>query len=341
MHELYIIKKTIVENNFNVAITGTGSLIGQAIIKSITRSKYKSNIKLIGFDYFKDTVGSYWCNKNFILPDFLKNDCETRLWLEFIIDKLTENNIKLLFVGVDFELSLFSKYKSEIENRSGAVVMVSSEEVIRIAKDKYYTYEFLRSHNLNCPNSFLPENIDYKEIEYPVIVKPRHGARSRGVVKVWNKHELDIAIGSVELPIIQECIGTDKDEFTCGTLFLDDELKSMIVLNRTLKEGNTFISHYRKDYPSIISTYLKEVCNLLKPNGACNFQLRIDKNGLPKIFEINARHSGTTYIRSLFGYNEVEFIIEYFIFGQERKFELREGTVVRYHEEFFVSNDLK
>jgi carbamoyl-phosphate synthase large subunit len=327
--------------NLTIGITGTGSLIGQAIIKSIIRSDCKTKTNLIGFDYFKDTVGAYWCHKNYILPDILKNGEEISLWLDFIIEKLIQNDVKLLFVGVDFELPLFAKYKDEIESRSGAIVMVSSEEVIRIANDKYYTYEFLKNNGLSCPLTFLPETIDFSKIEYPIIVKPRNGARSRGVTKVLDKSELEIAIGSIELPVIQECVGTENDEYTCGTLFLKNELKTMIILNRSLKEGNTFISHFRKDYPTIISEYLKQVCNILKPNGACNFQLRIDKNGLPKIFEINARHSGTTYIRSLFGYKEVEFIIDCLLHDKEYEFELKEGTVVRYYDEFFVTNNHK
>ena len=327
-------------HNFTVGITGTGSLIGQAIIKSVKQSNYKELINMIGFDYFQDTVGAFWCQKNYILPDIYKNNNQIQLWVDFIINKLVENDIKILFVGVDFELPLFAKYKDQIESRTGTIIMVSSEEVIGIANDKFFTYKFLKENNLNCPYSFLPEELNVNELEYPLIVKPRNGARSKGVSKVSNKTELELAIKSVDLPIIQECVGNENDEFTCGTLYLKNELKAMIILNRSLKEGNTFISHFRKDYPAAISEYLKNVCNILKPNGACNFQLRIDKNGIPKIFEINARHSGTTYIRSLFGYKEVEYIIGYLLFNDEKKFELREGTVVRYYDEFFVPKDI-
>ncbi|MDI7237713.1 ATP-grasp domain-containing protein, partial [Leptospira santarosai] len=86
----------------------------------------------------------------------------------------------------------------------------------------------------------------------------------------------------------------------------------------------------------IIEEYLKDVVNQLRPFGACNFQLRLDANGMPKIFEINSRHSGTTYIRSLFGFKEIEYIINFFLFNKEIEFKMKEGTVVRYYDEFFV-----
>jgi len=323
-------------NKINIAVTGIGSLIGQAVIKSIQRSDLVDKINIIGFDYFNDTVGSFWIDEKYILPDILKSNVTHEEWLDVIIKIIIERDIKLLFVGVDFELPLFARFKEDIERQTSAVVMVSSSEVVEIADDKYLTYEFLKNNNFSHPESCFQNDTDYDTLNYPVIIKPRKGARSVGVHKVNNKEQLLTLIDQVDNPIIQECVGTDADEFTCGTIYLNNELKKIIVLRRSLKEGNTFISHYKNDFPEIITTYLKEVTERLKPFGACNFQLRLDAAGKPKIFEINSRHSGTTYIRSLFGYKEIEYIINLLLFNKEIDFELREGTVVRYYDEFFV-----
>ena len=324
------------ENKVNIAVTGIGSLIGQAVIKSIQRSDLKDKINIIGFDYFNDTVGGFWVDEKYILPDILKPEITHEEWVSVIIKIVIEKQVKLLFVGVDFELPIFAKYKEEIERKTGTIVMVSSSDVIEIADDKYLTYEFLKQNALLHPQTYLPNDLDYDNLNFPLIVKPRKGARSIGVHKVNNKDHLSKVIDEVDNPVIQECIGNDVDEFTCGTIYLNNELKEIIVLRRSLKEGNTFISKYRNDFPEIITTYLKEVAECLKPFGACNFQLRLDDKGLPKIFEINSRHSGTTYIRSLFGYKEIEYIINLLLFNKEIDFELRQGTVVRYFNEFFV-----
>jgi carbamoyl-phosphate synthase large subunit len=324
------------KNKINIAVTGIGSLIGQAVIKSIQRSDLKDKINIIGFDYFNDTVGSFWIEDKYILPDILKPEITHQQWLDVIVEVIIERDIKMLFVGVDFELPIFAKHKIDIERKTGAIIMVSSTEVVEIADDKYFTYEFLKKNDLLHPQSHLPGEVDYDTLDYPVIVKPRKGARSVGVHKVKDKNHLLSVLDKVDSPVIQECVGSDVDEFTCGTIYLNDELKKIIVLRRSLKEGNTFISHYKNDFPEIITTYLKEVSECLKPFGACNFQLRLDENGHPKIFEINSRHSGTTYIRSLFGYKEIEYIINLLLFNNEIEFELREGTVVRYYDEFFI-----
>lgn len=320
---------------FNIGITGTGSLIGQAIIKSIKRSKYSEEYNLIGFDYFKNTVGSFWCNQNFILPDLLQADQE-KLWINKLEILIKEQEIKILFIGVDFELPVLARYKEQIEIKTKCKIIVSSETVINIGNDKYLTYLFLKENGLSYPETLLPENCDFSELKFPLIIKPRVGARSVGVYKVNSIAELQTALGKVENPIIQELVGDDSTEYTCGVLSLDGSLQKSIALNRSLKDGNTFISEYKATYPSIIYDYLNDITDKLKPFGACNFQLRIDREGIPKLFEINPRHSGTTYIRSLFGYNEVVFILKFLLENQVIDFDMKEGKAIRHFEETLI-----
>jgi carbamoyl-phosphate synthase large subunit len=320
-----------------IGVTGTGSLIGQAIIKSIKKSYLteKFSINLIGFDYISATVGSYWCNKNFILPDhFYEKEISEETWLTELIRQINENKISVLFLGIDFELPLFAKHKAFIEKQTGATIIVSNEDVVKIADDKYLTYSFLKANNLQYPLTYLPHEFKDGMLPYPFIIKPRIGARSVGVHTIHNYDEYIEKSKLVKNPLIQEMIGNTNSEFTCGVISFEDGIHDMIALRRSLKEGNTFKATYKKNTPEIIYSYLKDVCIKLKPYGACNFQLRIDNSGQPKIFEINARHSGTTYMRALLGFNEIEYIIEHTLKLEHKPFHLKEATVVRYFDEF-------
>lgn len=317
---------------YKVGITGVGSLIGQGIIKSILNGAYADDYELIGFDYFPNTVGSYWCKKTYLLVDILKEETELE-WLNQVIEIILNESIHILFIGVDFELPLFSKYKSRIEAETGCKIIVSNKEVIEIGNDKYKTFQFLKRNNLFYPETFLPEECNFSDLDYPVIVKPRVGARSVGVSKVKQEADMEEILSNTDRPIIQECIGDDSSEYTCGVIAFKGELKASIALKRTLKAGNTHISSYSKDTPEIIKTYLRNITEKLIPFGACNFQLRMDKEGIPKMFEINARNSGTTYMRSLFGFDEVNYILKYVLEGKELTFSLEEGTAIRYFEE--------
>ncbi|MFA6189478.1 MAG: ATP-grasp domain-containing protein [Sulfuricurvum sp.] len=324
-----------------IGITGTGSLVGQAIIKSIKQSSFKNN-KLIGMDYFEDTIGSYWVDKNYLLPDILKEQKLYHTWIATIIDIIKKESIRVLFIGVDFELILFAQYKKLIEETTNCTVMVSSEECIKIADDKYLTYQFLKKNDLFYPKSFtsdeFEEAIKAKEILFPTILKPKKGYRSRDVYIVQNQDELFLKAEKIEEPIVQEMIGNSQTEYTCGVIVIKDITKT-IVLRRELKDGNTSAAYYQKDSPEIITQYILDVSKKLDILGVCNFQLRLDDNGIPKIFEINARHSGTTFMRALFGFNEIEFILELLLNNKVIDFDLKEGMVKRYSEEMFIKKN--
>lgn len=326
-------------DKINIGITGTGSLIGQAIIKSIRTCFLNKRIAMSGFDYFPGAVGSYWVGRNFILPDVLKKDVKEDDWLAEVIKGVSSADLRLLFIGLDFELPLFAKHKKLIESRTKCRVVISDSDVIEVTSDKYLTYKFLKDNGFYYPKTWLLEECDDKEIRFPCIVKPRKGSRSRDVFMIKDRQELNLVLSRVVNPIAQELIGDPGREYTCGVIYFEGEVKQLIALRRKLKDGNTEEAFYSKGEPNAIYSYISEVANKLKPFGACNMQLCLDaQNGLPKLFEINARHSGTTYIRSLFGFKEVEYIIKFILGMACEDFVLREGSVKRYYEELFIAS---
>jgi carbamoyl-phosphate synthase large subunit len=318
----------------NIGVTGTGSLVGQAIIKSIKASELYKNSNLIGMDYFENTIGSYWCDYNFILPDLLDENLYNE-WEQKLFQIIIDSKIEILFIGVDFELIKFSNLKKEIEIKTNCKVVVSDKRVIEIADDKYLTYKFLKENGLSFPVTYNENNIEFSELIYPCILKPRNGYRSRGVYKIESEKELLEKIQTIKDPIVQELIGTENTEYTCGIIYLD-KLEEIIVLRRDLKEGNTSVAYYEENVPKNITSYLEGIANTLKPYGACNLQLRVDKDGIPKMFEINARHSGTTYMRTIFGFNEIEIIIAKLMKIDTPSIKLKEGKVIRYFDEMFI-----
>jgi len=335
---MYLKKRWGLMGRIKVGVTGTGSLIGQAIIKSIKSSNMSKDIYMIGFDYFDDTVGALWVEKNYLLPDFFREEVTVEDWLEEVIEIIDFEGIEILFIGIDFELELFAKYKNTIELKTKCKIVVSSQDVIKIADDKYMTYEFLKEKGFYYPQTLLPEELEKEKIDFPCFIKPRKGSRSRDAFIVMDSQLLNEALSVISSPIIQELIGNSEVEYTCGVIHLDNEVKGAITLRRELKDGNTMTASFCKDTPRIIYDYVCQVASELKPFGACNIQIRLDVNDIPKIFEINCRHSGTTYIRTLFGFNEVEYILSYLLGKKPKKFILKEGVVKRYYEEVFVGS---
>lgn len=326
-------------NKPKILVTGTGSLIGQAIIKSILNSSIRENVTLFGCDYFEGTVGSYWCERNFVLPDIL-NPLEIENWKEEIYNIVIQQKIEIIFVGVDFELLYFADMKEDLEEKFQCTVVVSDREVIEIGNDKYRTFKFLSDNKIQAPQTCLIEDLSNTSFEYPFIVKPRIGARSRGVRIIRNKVEADLFCNQHinQGYIAQELVGTDNTEYTCGVLCWNGDCVHSIVLKRKLKEGNTMVAEYDENEERNITQYIRDIATRLKPYGSCNLQLRVDDKGQPKLFEINPRFSGTTYMRALFGYNEVAFIICKILGWEESSLIKKNGKVIRYYEERLIQN---
>lgn len=321
----------------NILITGTGSLIGQAVLKSINCCGIRDRITLTGCDYFDNTVGSYWCDENYILPDLL-NPAELENWKKKIVDIVVSRNIKIIFIGVDFELTYFADLKNELEERYNCLAVVSDKRVIDIGNDKYKTYEFLVSNGMRAPKTFLLEQMRGMPLNYPFILKPRIGARSRGVaiVKDFESYSKSYEEYIGKDYIAQELIGTSETEYTCGVLCWNNKCVDSIILKRVLKEGNTVFAEYNGNTETDIKEYIECIGNKLKPYGSCNLQLRTDKEGKPYLFEINPRFSGTTYMRALFGYNEVEFIICRILGWKEPDLMPKCGKVYRFFDERII-----
>ena len=214
-----------------------------------------------------------------------------------------------LIPGTDLELSLFAQHRHTWEGRFGAQVIVSNPQVVQIADDKYETFRFLRDKGFVVPDSCLPGEEDalVGRVGFPLIVKPRIGARSVGVVMVHNTDELKRAIAEGDNVVIQECVATEQDEYTAGALVFDGVCEASIVMRRDLSNGNTARA-YVESFPEL-NVQVKKWATALAPHGPVNFQFRVDREGNARVFEINARFSGTTPFRMLAGFNEVELVL--------------------------------
>ena len=320
-----------------ILVTGVGSLLGQGILKSIQNSKLDCHI--IGTDYFSSAVGLYWVNKGYLLPDILRSEISETQWVESLIDIINKEKITIVLPGIDFEIPILARNKSTIEKKTGASLVVSSERIVTIGNDKWETVKYLKANNFNYPQSCLPKTVNtyLKTHSFPLIIKPRFGHTSENVFLVTNKSQLNQAIQSCPKPIIQEYLGDPMQEYTCGATYIDHKILTLISLRRTLKNGNTQQAFCEKT--DEIDACIRKLTLSLKPYGPLNFQLRLTERG-PVVFEINPRFSGTTPIRALFGVNEVEAVINKFV-GKKNggEYKEREGIVIRYFENQFISLD--
>jgi len=316
----------------NILVTGAGGGVGQGIIKSL-KMIYDLDINIIAADMSPLATGIYSGNKAYLVPA-----CTADNYLMRLADIFTSENIQYYFPGTDVELSFCALNKVSIKENYNVEVVISNMDAVLISDDKYKTFEFLRDNGFTYPETFLEDEVNIDKISYPVIVKPAVGCRSIGVGIVNNKVDLKRRLLSENGLIIQELIGTDADEYTCTVVIANNKVSDVLILRRVLRSGDTFRAEPIKS--EVISNYVKSVALALNVNGSCNFQLRIDKNGIPKIFEINCRFSGTTPFCSQLGFNPVEFYLKN-IMNIEYKYNIDYNRVVlRYWSEVVVDKNI-
>jgi carbamoyl-phosphate synthase large subunit len=84
-------------------------------------------------------------------------------------------------------------------------------------------------------------------------------------------------------------------------------------MRRDLRDGNTYRA-YPDAYPEL-NAAVQAMARALEPHGPVNFQFRLGLHG-PTVFEINGRFSGTTPLRALAGFNEVEMALRHVLQGE-------------------------
>ena len=320
----------------NILVTGAGAVLGQGILRSL--QEYKNDFIIHTADPDHKSSGHWLGNKAHIVK--MANDSE---YINSIENIIQSENIDIVLIGTDTELPILSNNKRILEEKYKVIIVVSDSKVIEIANDKFLTSNFLKKNGFNFPISYMSYDQDgiillKKQNNYPYIAKPIDGARSKGVEIIKNEEDLNRVASFVNNLVIQEYISELDGEFTSGCLVFNGKCVSVVTLKRDLRDGNTYRAYYRNDYEKY-NSFISSVAEKLGVEGPCNFQFRI-KNDQPVIFEINARFSGTTPLRFIFGFNEVLACINFYLVNKKvDKFNLRQGVVMRAWSDLFVSEE--
>lgn len=319
------------KNKIKIAVTGVGGGVGQSIVKAL----YQSDYKIIGLGGHRLAAGLYAVPIAYKIPKASDPN-----YVKALLKICVGEECKLLFPGLDTELAVLSRNIAEFK-KVGTTVVVSRPEVIETADNKFLTYKELFTNNIPVPKTFMLDDYlsNKKGIKFPAVIKPAiNGSRSIGVSTLYSLQELYWLVSKKDFKaqnyVIQEML--EGDEYTCGTVNLDNKCWGVIVMKRILRDGDTY-KCFTIENKDIENTVFK-IMDILKPFGACNVQLRL-QNGVPMVFEINARCSGTTGARALAGFNEPKMIADYLLYGKKPLFKIKKVSILRFWQELLVENE--
>lgn len=317
------------QQRVSVLVTGAGAGVGQSILKALKKSLVP--LRIVIADGSELAGGLYRGDVAYLIPF-----ASDKKYIPRIIEICKKEQIDMLFAGTDVELEMLSLHAKEITQKTDTVVIVSPTRAVRIADDKWKTVQFLKENGFPYPKSTLAKDIDsfVKTVPFPLIVKPRVGARSIGLYKVNNRQELERALTNTPNAIIQEYLGTEDDEFTCSGFFYKGKNYGVMCGRRWLRNGDTYKTHFFHDKK--LEEFIASVGKKLSLNGPCNFQLRQTKKG-PVIFEINCRFSGTTGAMSHLGFNIANALVQVHALKRApMHLDFADSWMFRYWNEIFV-----
>lgn len=312
----------------NILVTGVGAIIGYGILNSLKQSKY--NLVLYGIDIYNTAYGKYLADK-FIQAKLAKSPD----YIPFINNIVSKYNIDLIIPGIEQDLYKLWENKSKIKTK----IVLNNDLCIKLSKNKYDTYTFLKQEKFNGLIPTLKTHDYYKCIKSlgtPFLFKPISSYASKGIEIINNNEEFEFyKKKNTENFILQKIIGDEDKEYTIS-LFGNGNggFSDHIILKRYLsQEGATSKASYVED--SDIYLFISKLCDILKPVGPTNIQVR-KENSKVYLLEINPRISSACSLRTKMGYNEPEMCINYYLEQKEILPTKKKGFhAIRYINDFF------
>ncbi|GAA3613999.1 ATP-grasp domain-containing protein [Flavivirga amylovorans] len=296
----------------NVLVTGIGGNVGQGIIRNIRASQF--DIKVVGTNIETFSAGNHLCDVFYEVPyAYDENYIST---IKLIVKK---EAIDLILPATDFEVYYLAKYKNDIT----CDIAVSEEETASYYLDKYNTYLHLNTYKIPFASSFLPS--EYDKRFQNIILKPRKGRGSRGI----QINPKDCKDCSDEDYMIQE-LHKGVEITTAFYVTKLQELHGFITFERILENGTTTHCKVITAYDEKIKKLLEGIISVSEIKGSANVQSIVTKEGKIIPFEINCRISGTNSIRSNFGFKDIEYTLEEWLYQKPpSKPEIKKGVATR------------
>ncbi len=313
-----------------ILVTGVGAIIGQGIIKSLRM--LDRQVRIVGLDLNPDAFGAPSCDAFYAKPD----DESGKGYLEFFRRLIQEQEIDMILPGIEHDVFFFDAHRDFFEQQE-CLLMLNHAELIDISRDKWKTARVLDDAGIEVIPGLIPN--DWQECVAtlgppPLLMKPRFGNGSRGIVKLSEERDFKYWIDkSSDSFMVQKIVGSDDSEYTASVFGLGNgQATNAIVFRRRLSSNGSTLSAEVVQEPRI-TELIGRLNTLFRPLGPTNYQFRKEAETV-YLLEVNPRISSATSFRAAFGFNEAGMCIDYFIDGKRPSPPLvLRGKAVRYIED--------
>jgi carbamoyl-phosphate synthase large subunit len=186
-------------------------------------------------------------DKSFLVPPIISPN-----YIQTLINICHDYKIDAIIPLFDLDLPVLASAREKFAQH-GISVVVSSSEVIEICNDKWKTHKFLIQIGIPTPKSFIDLEsvvtaIEQRLINYPLIIKPRWGMGSIGLMEAENQKELEVFYSKVQRTIKRSYLAEISEDEPSHSVLIQEKL--------TGKEyGLDIVNDLRGEY---VTTFVKE-----------------------------------------------------------------------------------
>lgn len=291
----------------NILVTSIGSFSGNVVLKKLRYFKCKlvgTSIYPASWSYVSKFTDVFYqiahsSNKN----DYINN----------IIDICKKEDISHIVPLTDPEVDILSGIVSDLDSLK-IKLCLSDAESIKLCRNKYNVYLFLKKIGLDCTvPTYLLNDINEKNIQLPMIAKPVYGKSSEGLFKITNRKDYLYVKGiskNVEMVVQPIIVG----DLITADIIRDPLNEIIITISRIehirTKKGAGLTVTIIND--AKIKYIAEKIVSLLNIKGCINIEF-VRENNRYYLLDINPRFSAGVAFTCLSGYDMVSNHIKCFI----------------------------
>jgi carbamoyl-phosphate synthase large subunit len=308
-----------------VLVTGAGGAAGVAVIRLLLQ---RDDVEVFAGDMDGWAAGLYLvpADRRRLLQPGLAPD-----FVDGIVALCHDDAIRVVISTVDVELPPLAAHRTELV---GAVLAAPSEATLDVTLDKWLLAERC-GPLLRVPTTRLLDAAGIAaDWDFPVIVKPRRGAGSRGVHLVHDRAELE-AHAHDDSQLIQENL--PGEEFSVDVL-ADAAGNVVVAVPRTRARVDSGVSIAgRTLHDDALESTAAAVASAIGLVGVANVQLRYDVHGVPALLEVNPRFPGALPLTIAAGADLPSLALDLAL-GRElpKRLDFRDLATVRFLEDIYV-----
>ncbi|OLT24975.1 carbamoylphosphate synthase [Nocardiopsis sp. CNR-923] len=294
-----------------------------------------SGFRVIATDVDPEAPGLYLADRGYLVPAGDSPDFASRMR-----ELCAREGAVAVVPLVDEELTAVAALAED-----GVAVLLPRPDFVTACLDKAVLMRRLDAAGIGVPRTWSAADGPPEGAQAPdgFVVKPRSGRGSRGVTVVGSRDGLPRAVAesgyAAKELIVQERLA--GPEFTVSVVvWRDGEAQAVVPKEVVLKRGVTRFAVTRRA-AAVVRTCLT-VQRALRADGPFNVQLRLDREGRPRIFEINPRFSSTAALTAAAGVDEIGGLLRQAVAGGPRLTDTwREGVAMvrRWTDEFLTEEE--